>query len=156
MRRAILSLALSSAFLVAGPLLAQEATPVGVWKSIDDSTGEPKALIQISEQDGQLQGRIVKLFRKPGEDPDPVCDECTDQRKGQKIVGMTILTGLQREGEEWTGGMILDPKNGKVYKAKAELEEGGDVLKVRGYLGFSLLGRTQEWQRQPESAADGA
>ncbi len=129
-------------------------SPVGTWKSFDDKSGEPKSIIEISDNGGTLEGRIVKLFRKPGEDPDPVCDKCTDDRKGQKVVGMTILTGLKPDGDEWSGGKILDPKNGKVYSAKLSLVEGGSKLNVRGFLGFSLLGRTQVWERQADGAAE--
>lgn len=129
-------------------LAADGDSPVGTWKSFDDKSGEPKSIIEITDNGGTLEGRIVKLFRKPGEDPDPVCDKCTDERKGQKVVGMTILTGLKPDGDEWGGGKILDPKNGKVYSAKLSLIEGGSKLNVRGFLGFSLLGRTQVWERQ--------
>lgn len=133
---------------------ADGESPVGTWKSYDDKSGEPKSIIEITETGGMLEGRILKLFRKPGEDPDPVCDKCTDARKDQKIVGMTILTGLRHDGDEWKGGQILDPKNGKVYSAKLSLIEDGRKLNVRGFLGFSLLGRTQVWERQAAGSVE--
>ncbi|MFC4728178.1 DUF2147 domain-containing protein [Coralloluteibacterium thermophilus] len=140
------------ASLFAASAIAADGSPVGTWKSIDDATGEPKALIEISERDGTLEGRIVELFRKPGEEPNPLCTQCSDERKDQPIVGMTILTGLRPDGPEWSNGMILDPKNGKVYRAKASLSDDGQSLNVRGYLGMAMFGRTQVWQRQPDAA----
>lgn len=127
---------------------AQNDSPVGLWKTIDDATGKPKALVRITEDHGVLEGKIEKLFREPGEEQDPKCTECTDARKGQPILGMTILRGLKKDGDEWSGGQILDPKNGKEYKSKAELKDGGAKLSVRGYIGVPMLGRSQTWLRQ--------
>ena len=127
---------------------AQPANPVGLWKTIDDTSGEPKALVRIALDGGMLTGTIEKLFRKPGEDPNPKCDKCEGARKDQPITGMQILSGLKPDGDEWAGGEILDPNNGKVYKAKARLADDGKKLEVRGFIGISLLGRTQVWQRE--------
>ena len=102
-----------------------------------------RSIVEIYEQDGAYFGRIVALFREKGEDPDPICKECSDQRKDQKIIGMNIIEGIRPEGDAFMGGEILDPENGKVYKCKIWLEEG--ALKVRGYLYF--LYRTQTWQK---------
>jgi uncharacterized protein (DUF2147 family) len=126
--------------------LAQQAdSPVGLWKNIDDQTKQPKALIRIVEQGGALVGRIEKILTDKA---DALCDLCTDDRKGKPVQGMTILTGLKKDGEEWSGGEILDPNNGKVYKAKAKLTDGGRKLDVRGYIGVALMGRTQTWVRE--------
>lgn len=122
-------------------------SPIGVWKSIDDETGKPKAVITISESGGQIAGKIDKLIN-PSE-PNPKCDQCSGARKDQPVIGMTILWGLKSDGDEWNGGEILDPKNGKTYKAKAKLVDGGKKLEVRGFLGVSLFGRTQTWVREP-------
>lgn len=137
------------------PVLAQGsalanvgASPVGVWRSIDDETGKAKALIAISESGGQLSGRIEKLI-DPDEPANPRCEKCEGTRKDQPVTGMTVLWGLKPSGEEWTGGEILDPKNGKVYRAKLKLVDGGKKLEVRGFIGFALLGRTQTWVREP-------
>jgi len=127
---------------------AQPANPVGLWKTIDDTSGEPKALVRIALDGGVLTGTIEKLFRKPGEDPNPKCDKCEGARKDQPITGMQILSGLKPDGDEWAGGEILDPNNGKVYRAKARLADDGKKLEVRGFIGISLLGRTQVWQRE--------
>ncbi|WP_024301363.1 DUF2147 domain-containing protein [Pseudogulbenkiania sp. MAI-1] len=129
--------------LLAQSVLAQGAA--GTWKTIDDETKQAKALVQISEgADGQLSGKIVKLFSKP----DAVCEKCDGANKGKPVNGLTILWGLKKDGEGWNGGEILDPKSGKVYSAKMKLVDGGNKLEVRGFLGVALLGRTQVWERQ--------
>jgi uncharacterized protein (DUF2147 family) len=129
-------------FLVLGhSALGQEVK--GKWKTIDDETSEPKSIVEVFERDGKLYGRIVKLFRKPGEDQDPVCDECEsdDPRYNKKIIGMEIMRDMVLADGEYEGGDILDPNNGKVYKCRIWLE--GSDLKVRGYWGPFY--RTQTW-----------
>lgn len=133
--------------LVSAPVRADDSTPVGRWVTMDDKTHRPKAIVLISEEGDTLQGRIERLFRQPGEDPDPRCEKCSDSRKGERVVGMVILRGLKRNGDEWSGGRILDPENGKEYRCTIEVLDAGRRLKVRGYVGFSLLGRTQYWER---------
>ena len=127
---------------------AQTNSAVGLWRTVDDETGKPKALVRITEENGSLQGRIEKLFREPNEDQNPKCVACTDSRKNQPIVGMTIVSGLKKDGNEYTGGEILDPAKGKVYKSKATLREGGKQLEVRGYIGAPMFGRSQVWHRE--------
>ena len=127
---------------------ADEPSPVGLWKNVDDVTGKPKALIRITETNGVLQGQIEKLFRPADQDQNPRCDKCTDARKDQPIIGMVFMTGLKKDGSEYVGGEILDPDNGKVYRSKMELSDGGKKLKVRGYIGVPMLGRSQVWLRQ--------
>ena len=129
---------------------AQTASPVGLWKTVDDETGKPKALVHITEQNGALEGKIEKLFREPNEDQNPKCVACTDSRKNQPIVGMTIVSGLKKDGNEYTGGEILDPAKGKVYKSKATLRDGGQKLEVRGYIGAPMFGRSQVWHREQQ------
>lgn len=134
---------------LAAPLAwAQDASPVGLWKTIDDASGKPSALIRITENNGELQGRIEKLFRSAEDDQNPKCTLCKDARKDQPIVGMTIVSGLKKDGNEYTGGEILDPKNGKIYKSKLAVQEGGKKLEVRGYVGVPMFGRSQVWLRQ--------
>lgn len=132
-----------SAAVFAGVLLCGSAWAngvVGTWKTIDDETKQPKALVQISESaSGELSGKIVKLFNNP----DAVCSKCDGANKDKPVVGMNILWGLKKDGDAWEGGKILDPKTGKVYSAK--LKVAGDKLEVRGFLGMALLGRTQTW-----------
>ncbi|QEL54139.1 DUF2147 domain-containing protein [Chromobacterium paludis] len=125
--------------------LALAGGAAGVWKTIDDETHQAKALVQINEgANGELSGKVVKLFMHP----DAVCDKCDGANKDKPVNGMQILWGLKKEGEGWNSGHILDPKSGKVYSAKMKLVDNGNKLEVRGFLGFSLLGRTQVWERQ--------
>ena len=131
---------------------AQAATdpnsPVGLWKTIDDKTGNAKALVRIYEEGGKLFGKVVSTLAP---DAKRVCEACTDERKNQPIVGMVIMRNMKPDGSGYSGGDILDPNNGSVYSCKMHVE-GGTHLVVRGYLGFSLLGRSQTWQRQPDAA----
>ncbi|MDM5176329.1 DUF2147 domain-containing protein [Massilia sp. CCM 8695] len=148
--------ALTTATLIAAMLamtpalaLAQEtASPVGLWKNIDDVTGKPKALIRISDNNGEIQGKLEKLFRPEGTDQNPKCTKCEGANKDQPILGMTFMSGLKKEGDEYTGGQILDPDNGKVYKSKLKVVEGGKKLNVRGYMGMPVFGRSQVWVRE--------
>lgn len=128
--------------------LAQTDSPVGTWQTIDDQTGKPKALVQI-EQDGngELSGKVIKGLAA-NEQRERRCTACTDARKDQPIVGMTIINSMKKDGDAWDHGQILDPENGKTYKCKMRLEDGGNKLVVRGYIGVSLLGRSQTWTRQ--------
>lgn len=119
------------------------ASPVGFWKTIDDATNEPRAIVEIKEVDQKLFGHIVKTFPREGDKPE--CSECPGDKKNKPIVGLEIIWDLKKDGDEYTGGHILDPKNGKIYKAKIAMIENGEKLKVRGFIGFSLLGRTQTW-----------
>jgi uncharacterized protein (DUF2147 family) len=120
---------------------------MGKWKTIDDDTSEPKSVVEIFEKDGKLYGKIIKLFRKPGEDPDPICTECAtdDPRFKKKITGMEILQNMEKSGDAYEEGSILDPSNGKIYGCKLWLE--GNDLKIRGYWGPFY--RTQTWLRVP-------
>jgi uncharacterized protein (DUF2147 family) len=121
------------------------ATPAGRWRTFDDKTpGKAKSIILLYEEKGLLFGRVETLV-----DPDAVkiCDKCSDERKGQAVTGMVVVRRMKKDGEEYTGGDILDPKNGSVYRCKMRLVDQGRKLSVRGYLGFSLFGRSQTWIR---------
>ena len=123
-----------------------QTTPVGLWRNIDDKTGEPKAEIRISENAGVLSGQIVKRLAKDAK-PDAVCDECKDDRKDKPIQGLEIIRGAKKaEGKDvWEEGKILDPENGREYKLRLTPIEGGKKLEVRG--SFGPFGRTQTWVR---------
>ncbi len=137
-----LSLALASTAALA------QTSPVGVWKTIDDKTKTERAQIRISEAGGVFSGKLEKLLAADAK-PDSVCDKCSDDRKDKPIVGMEIMRGVKRaEGDNlWDGGTILDAAEGKVYKVRLQLAEGGKKLEVRGYVGMPMLGRTQTWIR---------
>jgi len=128
-------------------IAAEAPTPVGTWTTIDDHTHEPRSLVEISERDGALSGRIVRLFQQPGEDANPLCVDCKGDRHNAPVLGMTILWNLRRDGDRWDGGEILDPESGETYRVTVRPREDGTHLDVRGYIGISLLGRTQVWQR---------
>ena len=126
-----------------------EGTIVGKWKTIDDKTGNPKSIVEITQDGDIFKGKILTLLN-PAE-PNPLCTECEGDKAKQPIQGMEIMWDFKetKKGEEWGDGRILDPKNGKIYKCKAKLTDNGAKLDVRGYVGFSLLGRTQTWIREP-------
>lgn len=142
-----LGLILACLALPLAPFAHAEDSPTGLWKSIDDKSGKPKALIRITESGGELQGKIEKLFLEADAEKNPKCDKCEGVYKDQPIIGMTILFGLKKDGDEYTGGKILDPGNGKLYSSKLSLADG-KKLNVRGYIGTPWLGRTQTWLRE--------
>lgn len=130
------------------PSAAQQVPPRGRWKTIDDETGKPKSIVVIWEEKGKLYGSIDTLIPQPGDEENPKCDKCEGDRKDKPIKGMTIMWDLEKDDDEWSGGQILDPKNGKTYKCTIEVVDNGARLKVRGYIGFSLIGRSQYWLRE--------
>lgn len=122
-------------------------SPVGVWKTIDDATGEAKSEVKIYEENGKLYGVVQKFLRK-NDDPNSVCSKCSDWRKNQKMLGMMVIRDLKLEDGFYQGGKVLDPEKGKEYGCKIWLEKGNpNLLIVRGFLGISVLGRTQKWLR---------
>ncbi len=141
----VLTLTLAAA-LTASTAWADNASPVGLWKNVDDSSGKPRALIRITEANGALQGKVEKVFLAPNESP--ICTKCEGALKNAPVLGLVILSGLKKDGTEYTGGQILDPDNGKIYSSKVYLADNGKKLNVRGYIGVSMLGRSQVWQRQ--------
>ena len=144
---------ITSAALVALTTLAwsatalAQATPVGLWKTIDDETKQERSHVRIAETAGVLSGRIEKITDPTKQDAK--CDKCEGAKKDQKVIGMTILEGVKRHGgaDHWEGGTILDPNNGKTYKVRMKPVDGGKKLEVRGYIGAPMLGRTQTWVR---------
>jgi uncharacterized protein (DUF2147 family) len=143
-----IGLILGACTLLSAQFAFAQASPVGLWKTIDDETGKPKSLVRITEQNGVYQGKVEKLFREADQDQNPKCDKCDGANKDQPIIGMTILFNLKKDGDDYSGGQILDPAKGKLYKSKLSLIENNKKLNVRGYIGFSLLGRTQTWVRE--------
>lgn len=134
-------------FVLGSGLSANTGTPVGTWRTIDDETGNPRSIVRIEQRGNQLIGTIQDLIREPGEDPNPLCTECSGARKDQPIRGMRIIWGVTGSGAEWSGGRILDPASGNEYRVNLTVTDGGSRLQVRGYMGISALGRTQTWHR---------
>lgn len=135
-------LAFLLAVLVLPVALAQ--SPVGTWTGIDNKTGKKRVMVRLNLSGKTLTGTVVKVFPQPGDTG--VCSKCPGAFKNKPVVGLQIIWGLEEKGNGvWDGGRILDPKNGKIYRAKVTLQ--GNKLYIRGYIGFSVLGRTQTWIR---------
>lgn len=123
---------------------SQSQSIIGKWKTIDDETGKERSIVEIYESEGKIYAKIVKLLEKSEENK--VCENCKGANKNKPLKGMIIINGLTKDDDEWNGAKILDPKTGSEYKCYITLEEP-NKLKVRGYLGFALLGRTQYWYK---------
>ena len=123
---------------------ASSQTIFGKWKTIDDETGNEKSIVEVYKKDGKAYAKILQLLEKGKENK--LCEECKGAKKNKPIKGMEIINGLKKDGDEWNGAKILDPKTGKEYKCYITLD-GENKLKVRGYIGFALIGRTQHWHR---------
>ncbi len=129
----------------------KSTSPVGVWTTVDEITHVPQARIAITEMHGELRGRIQESLDtiEPGK-PEPICEHCEGSQHNQPIVGLEILWGLVPDGDAWTGGRILDPETGSVYRVDMRLTADGRILLVHGFIGIPLLGRTQEWIRDTQ------
>lgn len=119
-------------------------TIFGKWTSKNDDTGEIDSIIEVYEIEGKAFAKIIGI--KDAERQTAVCDLCNGENKNKPILGLNILTGLEKDDDEWSGGEILDPRNGKIYKCYIQLENP-DKLKIRGYIGFSFIGKTAYWER---------
>lgn len=133
-----------------GPVSASAAdlgSPTGLWRTVDDKTGEQRSDVRIYERDGQFFGRVEHIL--DAKDAVQICIKCRDDRRGQPVLGMEIMRGLKADDGEWTGGRIIDPETGDIYRCKMHLTGGGEKLVLRGYLMLPMLGRSQVWLRQP-------
>ena len=149
MRTKLLALILLALpLLAAAPAAFAQNTPLGSWTTVDDKTGKPKSVVEVYEaRDGSLAGRVSEILQSD-HGPNPVCDQCSGNNKDKPVEGMVILWGIKQKDGAWEGGKILDPSNGKIYSVRVTPIDGGNKLEVRGFMGFSLLGRTQTWVRQ--------
>ncbi len=133
--------------------VSADQSPLGLWQAVDDDTKQPTGWFLITQQNGVYTGKIAKMFLKPGEDPNAVCDQCKDDRHNHPWLGLELIRGVQADGDDkYDGGTILDPRDGKTYKVILKVSPDGQTLTVRGYLGVELLGRNQYWTRLPDSA----
>jgi uncharacterized protein (DUF2147 family) len=147
--------ALCAVVLFAGsstPLRAQEPSAVGLWEQVDERSGRAESWFKITERNGIYEGAIVKIFPKPGDDENWVCDKCEGAEKGAPVLGLKLIKGMRRNGMGYENGTIMDPRDGSVYRALMTLSPDGQHLEVRGYLGISLFGRSQTWNRLPDNA----
>jgi uncharacterized protein (DUF2147 family) len=143
--RAAFPIIAASLVLAVLPAAGAQDSPAGLWKTFDDRTHKARGVVRIFEENGALSGRIESSFI-PEEEKER-CDKCSGDRKGAPIIGLVIMRGVRKHGSEYDGGDILDPETGSVYKCKMTLSSDGEKLFVRGYLGVSMLGRTQTWVR---------
>jgi hypothetical protein len=148
------ALALAALFVLGAAARADDQpTAAGFWELRDDD-GKPSAWFLFSQKHDVFSARFVKGFKKPEEltEAEQVCGKCAGEKKGAKIMGLTLFWGMKRDGLKYTGGSVLDPRSGSIYHAKMDLSEDGQELAVRGYLGIEMLGQTKTWYRLPNDA----
>jgi uncharacterized protein (DUF2147 family) len=148
--RLVPNIAVFAAALAGVPATAAEPSAVGVWQKIED--GRPALYVIIVDHGGIFEGVMAKLFPRPGDDPNPICSGCTDDRKNAPWVGLSLIRDMKRNGLVYENGNVLDPRDGKVYSAKMTVSPDGQTLVLRGYIGISLLGRDETWTRAPDTA----
>jgi uncharacterized protein (DUF2147 family) len=141
-------------YLQAGPAHAAEPTAVGLWEQIDDSTGKANGWFLITERNGVYDAVLVKLFVKPGANPNPLCTKCPSDQKGEPWLGLTIVKGMERNGLDYEHGTVFDPRTGSKYLGRMRLGADGRTLTVRGYLGIDPLGGDETWRRLPAAALE--
>ena len=149
MRKAIkISLAFTIMLAFILPLAANQHPVAGLWKTIDDKSGEVRSLVRLWLENGKLYGRVEKSFPKPGEPQEPICDKCPPPFTDKPVIGLTFMWDFIPSGNKWVRGRVLDPEEGKIYNCELSLSEDGKSLRVYGYIRLLIkLGRSQTWLR---------